>query len=134
MSLSLAILSPPNAYRFILSPLEFYFFCIKFIKLCPFSYSLKSFFSLEVPFFIAFFVFSNNRAPRPLFGRLTDRNRGDSSKASTSFTIEKIELTRSRPRNFSSETPVYTRYTFSTPVYIHIPLYAIYNSNYIKTQ
>ena len=40
-------------------------FCIKFIKLSPFSYSLKSFFSLEVPFIMIFSTFLIFRAPPP---------------------------------------------------------------------
>lgn len=63
----------------------------------------------------AFFKFSRkfpkNRATQV---EIMDREKG----GSTSFTVEKIELTRVRPRVFSSETRISTAYTFSTVAYI----------------
>ena len=76
-------------------------FCIKFIKLSPFSYSLDSFFSLEVPFIYDFFNFPYFFArPAPFLVVWQIGIKGKGSKVSTPLHVQKIELTRVRPRIF----------------------------------
>ena len=127
MSLSPLSFHRLKAFSAILSPLEFYFFCIKFIKLCPFYYSLDSFFSQKVPFFIAFSLFLIIARPRPFFGLLADRVRGGIAPKFQHFSTPKN-------RRLHASDPVFSRMKRDFPPlqqfqqpYIH-NIYTIYNT------
>ena len=72
-------------------------------------------------FFKNFSKFSQSRAAQV---EIIDGEKG----CSTSFTVEKIEFTRVKPRVFSSETRFYTASTISTVAYT-IPLYIKMHDN-----
>ena len=94
-------------------------FCIKYIFFAPFSYSLRFLFSLEVPFYFDFFNFPYFFAPRPPFWVVWQIGReGKGSKSFNTFNSDFLGFTRARPRNFPSETRIYTVSTISTTAYI----------------